>query len=408
MGGVILKSTLRTAFTTNQYNDEPFRRVRVIENINRLHLAVKMYIFIISWFMIVNLVNLLFRQHEVETMYLYLIVYGLFIIMNLIYLIAFRPDKFRRSSRPDVVEYYEKVVLSYILISMVLGSAISIIDMIQYEHVMVFMMNMIICSSFFLTTSRQIIIPIIVSTVIIIIGLFVIDTYEDMLYKSSFYNIALFVPIAIFASRVLYNAYCESYATNLRLKQEKETNQLLNQHLKEANRQLEIQASLDELTNIANRRGFDHYLDKLQKTYKDQPFDMSIIMMDVDHFKSFNDYYGHSPGDDALASIAKALRSVAEETDGFVARWGGEEFIYAAHGKSPEQIVTICQRVQSAIQALKIPHVHSGISDYVTLSLGATTAKVVGKEDVQTCIMSADKTLYSVKIEGRNGFKYYV
>lgn len=390
---------------TNQYNEERFRRVRVIENINRLHLATKMYIFIISWFMIVNL---LFRPYEVETMFLYIIVYGLFIIVNLIFLIAFRPEKFRRSSRSNVVGYYEKVVLSYILISMVLGSMISIIDMIQYEHVMVFMMNMIICSGFFLTTSRQMIVPIFVSTAIIIIGLFVIDAYEDMLYKLSFYNIALFVPIAIFASKVLYNAYCESYATNLRLKQEKEKNQLLNQHLKEANRQLEIQASLDELTKIANRRGFYYHLNELHQTYEGQPFDMSTIMMDVDHFKRFNDYYGHSPGDDALVKIAKELRKVAEDTDGFVARWGGEEFIYVAHGKSTEQMVAICQRVQVAIRALKIPHAHSEVSDYVTLSLGATIAKVADQEDIQTCIMSADKILYEVKIEGRNDFKYDV
>ena len=309
--------------------------------------------------------------------------------------------------KTDVVGYYEKVVFTYILISMLLGSVISLIDLAQYEHAMVFMMNMVICSSLFLTTGRQIFIPIALSTVVIVIGAPAVNAYEQIMYIGDFYNMALFVPISFFASRILYNSYCESYEANLRLQEEKETNQLLNQHLNEVNQQLEIQASIDELTKISNRRGFHKYLDQLRQSYKGQRFEISVIMMDVDQFKNFNDHYGHHLGDEVLFTMAQALRAVAKKTDGFVARWGGEEFVYIASGKNKKQVVDICKNIQCAVLKLKIPHAGSDVSEYVTLSLGASSAEVIEQQDIQNCVQNADKVLYDVKLGDRNSYKYF-
>ncbi|MBE1553946.1 GGDEF domain-containing protein [Sporosarcina limicola] len=225
-------------------------------------------------------------------------------------------------------------------------------------------------------------------------------------YYIQLYYVVTFVSVTLLVSRVMYKAFCDNYESNRRLKKEIETNHLLNQRLKEANQRLEIIASIDELTKISNRRGLHIHMDNLESNLNDNQQKFSSIVMDIDYFKKYNDYYGHNPGDKVLENIAGVLSGIAKDTSGFVARWGGEEFVYIICGENMEQIGSVCKRVQEAVYNLKIPHPQSEVSNYVTLSMGACSSNVSNRKEMQKCIEQADKALYNVKTGGRNGYSY--
>ena len=159
---------------------------------------------------------------------------------------------------------------------------------------------------------------------------------------------------------------------------------------------------LDGLTGIANRRKFNEFLDLSWNFSKRQSLPISLIMMDIDFFKAYNDTAGHLEGDAALIQIAQALARTAVRKTDLVARYGGEEFACVLPGTSLENAVFMAEKLRSSVLSLQIPHHHFIAGNYVTISLGV--ASMIPEKDApfRLLIQAADAALYHAKESGRN------
>ena len=165
---------------------------------------------------------------------------------------------------------------------------------------------------------------------------------------------------------------------------------------------LESISYLDGLTGIANRRKFDELFDLDWNFAKRQSTPIALVMIDIDHFKRFNDHYGHQAGDTCLISIAQALaETIVRKTD-FVARYGGEEFVCVLPGTDLENAERIAEKLRLCVMDLHIPHAFSSSADIVTISLGTACAVPEMSSSGSSLISAADAALYLSKESGRN------
>jgi diguanylate cyclase (GGDEF)-like protein/PAS domain S-box-containing protein len=171
---------------------------------------------------------------------------------------------------------------------------------------------------------------------------------------------------------------------------------------KKAEEQLRLHASMDGLTGIANRRHFDNTLDLEWRRAMRSATPLSLIMIDIDFFKNYNDLYGHPAGDSCLQKIAHTIRDSLRRAGNFVARYGGEEFSVILPGTNTEKAYLFAESLREKIENLKIEHKDSTASKNVTVSMGISTT-VPKKDSTQDKLMSlADKALYKAKQGGRN------
>ncbi|MCC5606198.1 diguanylate cyclase [Nostoc sp. CHAB 5834] len=176
------------------------------------------------------------------------------------------------------------------------------------------------------------------------------------------------------------------------------------QKAEDANQKLEKLVNLDGLTQVANRRCFDGRLQAEWKRLAREQQPLSLILLDVDKFKSYNDYYGHLGGDDCLIRIAQTVQQTVYRPADLVARYGGEEFSVLLPNTDLAGSIKVAQNIQQAIHDQGIPHAQSDVKDIVTLSLGITC--VIPTYDIKpdTLIASADKALYNAKQKGRDRY----
>lgn len=164
-------------------------------------------------------------------------------------------------------------------------------------------------------------------------------------------------------------------------------------------------SQIDGLTGIANRRRFDEMLDIEWRRASRETAGLSLIMIDIDHFKQFNDRYGHLAGDDCIKRVASTLSCSATRAADFVARYGGEEFACILPGMTAEAVTSFAEKIRASVEELAIPHDSSAIADHVTVSLGTATvspAEVTDGRPPATLVESADQALYQAKAAGRN------
>lgn len=154
--------------------------------------------------------------------------------------------------------------------------------------------------------------------------------------------------------------------------------------------ELEKEANLDALLGIANRR----YLQKIMDRFDTDRQPVAVLLIDVDHFKSVNDQYGHSAGDTVLQQTVNCIKDSLRPVD-VLGRWGGEEFLVLVDWTLAEDITNVAQRIQSAVQ-----HYNFDPVEQVTLSIGVS--KFTGEGEIQTALNQADKALYHAKENGRN------
>lgn len=177
----------------------------------------------------------------------------------------------------------------------------------------------------------------------------------------------------------------------------------VNTHVKLYNyrRQVEQQSMTDQLTGIANRRRYERYsLEKWREAIRLRaPF--SICIFDIDHFKVYNDTFGHPAGDRVIAAIAKTLSASLKRDTDFVARYGGEEFVAVSLGEPSGKIFEYLKGTRQAIEELHIPH-NPDVSQWVTVSIGGVTVIPERGSDYNTYLKIADTMLYDAKKNGRN------
>ena len=166
--------------------------------------------------------------------------------------------------------------------------------------------------------------------------------------------------------------------------------------------ELHEMSKIDPLTGIANRRVFEERLGAHARGET-----LALIMVDIDHFKLFNDHYGHLAGDQCLQRVARALAEGVRTPDDLVARLGGEEFVILMPGLGAEGIMPVLDRLRRTVERLAIPHagVRGDATDVVTISLGCAVAQPESSEECRALLTRADRALYRAKNEGRNRWR---
>jgi diguanylate cyclase (GGDEF)-like protein len=178
--------------------------------------------------------------------------------------------------------------------------------------------------------------------------------------------------------------------------------------LQEANQKLQDLVWSDSLTEIANRRYLDDYLQReWQRSAREQIF-LSLLLCDIDYFKSYNDTYGHLAGDDCLKRVAQTINNTVKRPADLVARYGGEEFAVVLPNTDFDGALRVAENIQSQVQQLKIKNPSSLVSYYLTLSIGIGISIPSHQFCPKTLIAASDKALYEAKIRGRNEYCAYI
>lgn len=177
----------------------------------------------------------------------------------------------------------------------------------------------------------------------------------------------------------------------------------LREQLHQTRQQLEASSLMDPLTGVANRRYFDDFLRTVWEARRGSGQAVALLLVDVDHFKAFNDHYGHPAGDECLRYVARALQDQVTGRDGLVARWGGEEFAVVLAGKDADQAMSVARHITQTIQGLGLRHERSGTAATVTVSVGVAIATPAADQALSGDLLArADAALYEAKRLGRN------
>lgn len=195
----------------------------------------------------------------------------------------------------------------------------------------------------------------------------------------------------------------------LKLKQEMDRRKAREQELLELTMELEkaIQklnqlSSMDGLTGVANRRRFEEYMGSEWARGIRNGKPLSIILMDIDFFKAYNDTYGHLAGDECLKTVAMAIKETLKRPGDLICRYGGEEFAVILPETPKNGAVFLAEAMCAQIEGMRIPHQKSPISRFVTISLGVASALPNHNSSPKELIAAADSALYAAKSEGRN------
>jgi len=173
--------------------------------------------------------------------------------------------------------------------------------------------------------------------------------------------------------------------------------------LREQTMVLRSQSFADGLTGIANRRHFDVAMEKEHRRAKRGGTPLSLLMIDIDHFKAYNDYYGHQKGDQCLIQVSAALAEMLKRPCDLTARYGGEEFAMILPETDTGQALLMAEAIRERVQALAIPHQrNTDLSQLVTVSIGIATQLPEAPVEIEALIGAADRALYQAKRNGRN------
>ncbi|MGH4122074.1 MAG: tetratricopeptide repeat-containing diguanylate cyclase [Clostridium sp.] len=172
--------------------------------------------------------------------------------------------------------------------------------------------------------------------------------------------------------------------------------------MEKANRNLSIEAVFDELTNISNRRGVKSYISEVWNESEIKSINLALLMIDIDYFKRYNDYYGHIKGDICLKKIADCLKSVFGNKYGILGRVGGEEFLCFIKDIEYKGVLEFAELLRSSIEKLDINYLWNNLCYPVTISIGGVYGSRADFNSSQDMYIIADEELYKVKNEGRN------
>lgn len=173
------------------------------------------------------------------------------------------------------------------------------------------------------------------------------------------------------------------------------------------NQKLDRIAHEDALTGIANRRSFNVALEREWDIALREQSSLSLLLMDVDFFKRYNDTYGHEDGDQCLQAIAQAIHSAMMRPADLAARYGGEEFVVLMPDTDTQGAMMVAERILLSVDSRQIPHASSTAAPHVTLSIGITTLIPNTKQTLQDAIRQADEALYKAKEKGRHQYQVY-
>ena len=238
------------------------------------------------------------------------------------------------------------------------------------------------------------------------IPIIVLSTKEDALIKSAAFSAGandylVKLPDTIeLVARIRYHS--RSYMTLLQRDEAYRALRVSQQQLLDTNLVLQRLMNSDGLTGLSNRRHFDEYLELEWRRAAREQTPVSLLMIDVDYFKAFNDNFGHLEGDEALRQVAKAIRSSSSRPSDLPARYGGEEFALVLPNTSPGGARLLAEKLRITIASMNIAHVAPEPGASLTVSIGVSTMTPTPGSNCRELIQEADKGLYLAKNDGRN------
>lgn len=179
-------------------------------------------------------------------------------------------------------------------------------------------------------------------------------------------------------------------------------NAQLYESAQKANQELKKLANLDGLTKVANRRCFDDTLEKEINRLDRADSSLSLLLIDIDYFKKYNDYYGHIQGDSCLIDVVNIMQDCLQRSNDIICRYGGEEFAVILPNANKSEAFIVAEKIREAVICAKLEHKRSNVSNYVTCSFGITTVSSTDVVSPEIIINLADKALYKAKSSGRN------
>lgn len=212
----------------------------------------------------------------------------------------------------------------------------------------------------------------------------------------------VFIGMLMLAAHLFNRALLDSMIYRYRSELLADRLQVANNRLSEANRELQQISTIDELTGVYNRRYFNQRFSEVWHDHYRQGQTLSALMIDVDHFKAYNDHFGHLQGDNCLRRIADEISSVIRRPRDFISRFGGEEFIMLLPNTDVGGAKEIAARIHVCIEQLSMPHKRSDGINRVTVSIGGVSLKPQGPDDGDSFLQQVDRALYRAKHTGRN------
>lgn len=364
-----------------------------------------------SIFAITTIIAGYLRVHQSFQFNAYLAMYLLMLTVCTVYVIAIKRFGDAQTQPIHHVRRFHNVMVAYITFIMVWGSVVTLMDQALYGQLIVFIINMLTCSVIYAMSAHSLLIPYTLSSAVLLIGLPFVQHSFNVLF-GHYVNLILFIAISWIASRMLYRYYCSDFSHTIML--EKANRDLektvinhdeLNQRLTQANIQLKEASLLDDLTGIPNRRSFRVFIDRMLAKAAEEELCFSVLMIDIDFFKQYNDAYGHAQGDEVLKAVAAAIEQSVLCDIRHVVRWGGEEFLCALfHKPGEEDISLLAQNTHNAVQALNIAVSNGEQPGKISISIGGATLRLKQRSDISLCIERADMAMYRAKAAGRNGW----
>ena len=207
--------------------------------------------------------------------------------------------------------------------------------------------------------------------------------------------------LGLIISRVIYLTEVRRFLDQRLIRLQKSELERSNRRLAESNRMLERLSFLDGLTGVPNRRYFDEFLAREWRRSVREGLPITLLMADIDHFKKFNDRYGHQAGDECLTRVARVLQDCLQRPGDLAARYGGEEFALVLPQTDEAGAARVARRVRREVRALGIPH-QDWTPGMVTISLGAATLRPGGDQGMEELVRASDQALYLAKSRGRD------
>ncbi|MFT8320287.1 MAG: GGDEF domain-containing protein [Bacillus sp. (in: firmicutes)] len=381
------------------------------ENIKRSKLFAKVVCLFESILILVNMIAAIGTGCKFNFP-VYFLLYFFLLTMSCLMLLHIHRFERKGSFTERNAKRFEMGLLIFISFFLVWGAVVTLVDQREYGHVMAFAVNLMSVSVLFHASNRRMLLLYLLPILVLVVGLPFFQHSHSIL-MGHYINLAVFAFFCWLASRILYTNYASGFfnrllltESNSRLSLKIEENENINRELMKVNEKLERLSLIDELTQIPNRRGCQQYVeDALKAVNKKRK--LSLIMLDIDVFKQFNDNYGHLEGDMSLKLVAQKLKSCLPSADSIAARFGGEEFMMAVFDLDNRAIYELAEKIRKAIFSMKINHEYSPFSDRVTISLGIASSYVTKEEDMEQLVQNADQALYQAKLNGRNRVEEY-
>ncbi|MFF5995934.1 diguanylate cyclase [Lysinibacillus sp. KU-BSD001] len=371
------------------------------ENMMRSKLFAKV---VIVFEVLLILMNV-FSPDEIFNPYFFMYITLLLLaLVMLVYISIFEKGDIHEESR---FKKFQKGLHVLVFLFLLWGAVLTLVDQHSYGHIMAFVVNAM-CVSILFHASNTVFFRLFTIPVIVLVGGLPFFQVSEEVLVGHYINLAVFLFFCWLAAKMLYTSYYRNFCnkvlleeSNEKLAQNMEENIHINLQLEQAVKQLKQLTTMDELSQIPNRRGFDEYIQKYIERI-DTKQRLSIIMLDIDSFKLYNDYYGHVAGDSIIREVAQQIHAYIDPTISLAARYGGEEFIIATFNVPVSDVQRLGEKIRIAIERLQIPHKESSISNVVTISLGLAAGDITQEADIKVLIEKADQMLYKAKQTGRN------